>query len=560
MTNKTIAKHLKLAADLLELTGGNPFRARAFGSAARKVDRLEESVSALLDAGTLTEVGGIGKGIAADIDTLLETGELPIVATILEALPPGLMDVLKVKGLGPKKVRTLWTELEVTSLESLEAAAVAGRIAALPGFGAKTQQNALDQIEQLRAYAGKVHYRTAAQLIEPFVRALRARTGIDRAEPSGAYRRQLAVIDQVHLVVVGTSASIRDGLAELGATETEGPADDRAFFHGMMPGGLPLTVHRTTTEAFGRVLWATTGAEAHVEQFVERFGLPGEASTEATVYQSVGLPVVPPALREGVDELDAAAQDRLPHLVTVADFKGTLHNHTTASDGTASLREMAEAARALGLTHLGIADHSRSLQVANGLSIERLEAQMEAIEALNAQYEADGIAFRVLSGSECDILADGSLDFPDDLLARLDLVVGSIHTSFGLGIEAQTERLIAAARNPHVDILGHPTGRLLLRREGYAVDHPAVIEACAETGTALELNAHPFRLDLDWRWVRRATHAGVPIAINPDAHGTHELENVQWGVAVAQKGWLTPDQCLNTWSLDRLLAWARHTD
>ena len=217
---------------------------------------------------------------------------------------------------------------------------------------------------------------------------------------------------------------------------------------------------------------------------------------------------------------------------------------------------MAEAARARGLDYLNICDHSRSLQIANGLSIERLLAQLGEIAALNAEYAADGGAsFRILSGTECDILADGALDFPDEVLAQLDLVVASIHSAFSLGIAEQTARLVRAAENPYVDILGHPTGRLLLRREGYAIDHEAVIQACAATGTALEVNANPWRLDLDWRWIRRATAAGVPIAIDPDAHSTAELDNVRWGVAVAQKGWLTPDQCLNTWSLDALLAW-----
>src|SRR5690606_22195718 len=247
----------------------------------------------------------------------------------------------------------------------------------------------------------------------------------------------------------------------------------------------------------------------------------------------------------------------LPRLVTVEDFRGTLHNHTTASDGSATLREMAEAARALGLDYLGICDHSQSLRIANGLSVERLLAQIDEILDLNTEYAEQGLAFRVLTGTECDILPDGALDFPDDVLARLDFVVASIHSAFSLGIEEQTARLVAAAHNPHVDVLGHPTGRLLLRREGYAIDHPAVIAACAETGTALELNANPWRLDLDWRWIRPALAAGVPIAINPDAHSTGELANVRWGVAVAQKGGLTAEQCLNAWSLERLMEWRR---
>jgi DNA polymerase (family 10) len=552
MTNKAVARHLQLAADLIELTGGNAFRARAYASAGRRIERMDEAVEALADADALTDLVGIGKGLAAEVGELLATGRLPAVTEILQTLPPGLLDVLRVKGLGPKKVRTLWQELAVTSLDDLEAAAVAGRVAALPGFGKKTQQNVLDQIERLQAYAGQAHYAQVADEVEALLRAVRAADGVTRADVAGAFRRQLEVVDAVVLVVEAGADAVRAALAGLGVPLQ--PDGDGAL-RGTLPFGLPLVVHPATPDGYGRVLWAATGSEAHVEAFVERFGKPHEAAREEVVYTSVGLPAVPPALREGAGELEAAARGALPRLITVEDFRGTLHNHTTASDGTATLREMAEAARALGLEYLGVADHSRSLKIANGLSVERLLAQGEEIAALNAAYEAEGVPFRLFSGTECDVLGDGALDFPDDVLARLDLVVASIHSLFKLGVEEQTARLVRAAENPHVDVLGHPTGRLLLRRDGYAIDHEAVIAACARTGTAIELNANPWRLDLDWRWLHRATDAGVLIAINPDAHATIELANVRWGVAVAQKGWLTPAQCLNTKSAAALTAW-----
>ncbi|NNF58429.1 MAG: DNA polymerase/3'-5' exonuclease PolX [Rhodothermaceae bacterium] len=554
-TNRAIARQLKLAADLIELTGGNAFRARAFGSAARRIERLEESVPALVAEGTLTDVAGVGQSLAADIAEFLDTGQFPAVAELLATLPPGLLDVLRVKGLGPKKVRVLWQDLDITSLDDLEAAAVAGRIAALSGFGAKTQQNVLDQIELLQSYAGKAHTAQIADEVEELVEALRTTAGIARAEAAGRFRRQFELVEDIDLVAEGSPEAIRDTLAARGV-QFESAA--HAPLRGTLPSGMRLAVHPAEAGTFGRVLWAATGSEAHVEQFVDRYGLPGDTDDEATLYTSVGLPVVAPALREGTDELEAAANGALPRLVTVEDFRGSLHNHTTASDGAHTLREMGDAARAMGLEYLGICDHSRSLQVANGLSIERLMGQVEAIADLNADYAADGgPAFRILSGTECDILSDGALDFPDEVLEQLDIVVASIHSAFQLGIVEQTARLVGAAENPHIDILGHPTGRLLLRREGYAIDHDAVIAACAATGTALELNANPWRLDLDWRWVRRATAAGVLIAINPDAHATSELALVRWGVAVAQKGWLTPEQCLNTKSADDLLAWAR---
>jgi DNA polymerase (family 10) len=552
MTNKAVARHLRLAADLIELTGGNTFRARAYTSAGRRIEQMPEAVEAFPGVDALMEAADLGKGIAAEVAELLETGRLPAVTEILQTLPPGLLDVLRVKGLGPKKVRTLWQALGVTSLDELEAAAVAGRIAALPGFGKKTQQNVLDQIERLQSYAGRAHYAQVADEVEALLRAVRAADGLGRADVAGAFRRQLEVVDGVVLVAEGEPEALRTALRSLGVSveETEGGS-----LRGPLPFGLPLVVHPASSEDYGRVLWEATGSEAHVEAFVERFGRPGEAGSEDTVYAAAGLAVVPPALREGTGELEAAAGGALPRLLTVADFRGTLHNHTNASDGSATLREMAEAARALGLEYIAICDHSQSLKIANGLSVERLMAQVEEIERLNAAYERDGVAFRVFSGTECDVLRDGDLDFPDDVLEKLDFVVASIHSLFKLGIEEQTARLARAAENPHVDVLGHPTGRLLLRRDGYLIDHEAVIEACARTGTALELNANPWRLDLDWRWLRRATAAGVPIAINPDAHSTGELENVRWGVAVAQKGWLTPEQCLNTRSAEALRDW-----
>ena len=552
MTNTAVARHLKLAADLIELTGGNAYRARAYASAGRRIEQMPEAVEALAGADELTDLVGIGEGLAAEVGELLETGALPAVTEILQTLPPGLLDVLRVKGLGPKKVRTLWTELDVTSLDALEAAAVAGRIAELPGFGKKTQQNVLDQIERLQAYAGKAHYAQVYDEVEALLRGLRAAEGVARAEAAGAFRRQLEVVEAVEVVVEAGAAAARKALAGLGVPVE---ADGDGTLRGPLPFGLPLVVHPATHDHFGRVLWAATGAEAHVEAFVERYGMPHEAAAEEVVYTSVGLPFVPPALREGTGELEAAAAGALPRLLTVEDLRGTLHNHTTASDGAATLREMAEAARALGLEYIAICDHSQSLRIANGLSVERLMGQLDEIEQLNAEYADQGVAFRVLSGTECDILRDGDLDYPDDVLEKLDLVVASIHSLFKLPEAEQTARLVRAAEHPHVDVLGHPTGRLLLRRDGYAIDHEAVIAACARTGTALELNANPWRLDVDWRWLRRATAAGVVIAINPDAHATHELENVRWGVSVAQKGWLTPAQCLNTKSAEALAAW-----
>jgi DNA polymerase (family 10) len=303
---------------------------------------------------------------------------------------------------------------------------------------------------------------------------------------------------------------------------------------------------------FGTALWRTTGTDTHCEAFADAYGVPDDHASEADLFAAAGLPVIPPELREEGDELDAAAQDALPSLLTVEDLQGCLHNHSTYSDGSDSLQRMAEAARSKGFSYFGICDHSQSLQIASGLSPDEVREQDEAVRDLNESFSDD---FRVFHGIESDVRRDGSLDYEDDLLSLFDFVVASVHTGFSMTEAEATERVVRAVRNPHTRILGHPTGRLLLVREGYPLDHARVIDACAEHDVAIELNANPYRLDLDWRWVRRATDQDVLISINPDAHATDEIDYVRWGVAVGRKGWLTPEQCLNAKSLDDFTDW-----
>lgn len=544
MTNKAVARHLKLAADLLELTGGNDFRARAYARAARTVDRMDEPVAGF-DPQELTTVQGIGKGLAGDIREILETGTLTQTETLLQSLPPGLPEVMRVKGLGPKKVRAVWQELDVTDLDELEAAAASGRLAELSGFGAKTVQNILTSIEQLKAYRGKAHYANALPEAVAARDALRA-VGLT-AEIAGEIRRQCPVVDRVVLVTDAGESAAHAALA-----------DYRRGDGFALPMGLPVQIVHAPAASFGTALWEATGSDAHRAAWREAFGEPPEVATEAEIFEAAGTAVIPPAIREsGTWEIQAARDGTLPPLVTVADLRGTLHNHSTWSDGADTLAEMAEAARTRGLGYYGIGDHSRSLQIAHGLSLDELARQREEAAALNEDYLERAIDFRILTGSECDILADGAMDFPDEVLEALDVVVASVHTGFAMSKDEATARLIRAVENPHVDILGHPTGRLLLRREGYPIDEIAVLDACAENGTAVELNANPWRLDLDWTFLRAAAERGVPVAINPDAHATDGLDDVQWGVAAAQKAGLRAQDVLNTRDADDLLAWTR---
>ncbi|MAQ95454.1 MAG: DNA polymerase/3'-5' exonuclease PolX [Rhodothermaceae bacterium] len=544
MTNKAVARQLALTADLIELTGGNPFRARAYASGARTVERLEAPVATLAASGELSGVKGIGKGLVADIEELLASGTLASTDALLQSLPPGLPEVMRVKGLGVKKVRTLWQDAGVTSLDQLEGAAVSGRLAELPGFGAKTVQNLLDAIEHLKAYRGKAHLRDAVGPALAVRQRLRA-AGL-RADLAGAVRRQCNVVDALDLLAVGTPAQIAEAL---GGGRAEA---DRV--EGAIPLGLPLTVFAATAQTYGRVLWERTGPREHVDAFTEAHGPPTDVAEEQEVYTAAGLHPIPAPLRDDPHWL-TVAREPLPTLVRTGDLRGTIHNHTTASDGAHTLREMCDAARERGLTYFGVCDHSRSLQIAHGLSLDEMEEQIARVDALNAAYADEGVDFRVFAGSEVDILSDGAMDYPDDLLARLDLVVASVHTGFSMTEDEATARVVAAVSNPYVDVLGHPTGRLLLRREGYPLDHEAVLDACAEHGVAVELNAHPFRLDLDWRFVRAATERGVPVSINPDAHATDGLDDTRWGVASAQKGGLTAADSLTSRSADDLGAW-----
>ena len=564
MTNKQIARTFKLTADLIELTGGNSFRARAFAAGGRTVDNLEQPAADLVASGDLTAVQGIGRGLATDIEALLATGSFDTLDQLLAAVPPGLLDVLRLKGLGPKRARILWTGLGITSLDDLEEAALTGRISDLDGFGKKSEEKLLEQIKTLRGYMRQRHHASALGAVEPVLVSLRESEGVERAEPAGGLRRCDEVLSEAELVVAGDRAvidSILEGYSSPAGDAVAGTMGERIA--RVLPDGLPLIVHLTPITTFDSVWWRRTGSEQHVAAFEREHQVPAGVASEAAIYERASMDWIPPELRENRGELEAARLADIPELIEVGDLKGTVHNHTTASDGAHTLREMADAARAMGYEYLGLCDHSQSLVIANGLTVDRLRKQGDEIRALNEELLHDGgPPFRILHGSEVDIMGDGSLDFPDDVLAELDLVVASVHTRFGMSEREATERIIRAVEHPLVDILGHPTGRLLLRRDGYPVDHDAIIEACARYNVAIELNANPYRLDVDWRFIRKATTQGVSIAINPDAHSIDELRYVQHGVAVARKGWLTAEQCLNARTSEEFVAWlvARRAD
>ncbi len=557
MTNKEIARALRETGALIELTDGNPYRARAMQAAARTLRGLDEDVVDRLQAGTLTDIDGIGDGLAADIEELIERGSFALRDELLNAVPAGLLDVLRVKGLGTKKVRVLWEELGITTLDELEDAAQRGAIKQLDGFGAKTQANILENVKLLQQYSARRRYADVYRDVQPLLSALRALDDVVEAAPTGALRRKLETISEAALIAASDAIdAVQQALADQGVETAAHDENHATRLDGTLPDGLPLHLWVTSPSRFGTVQWVKTGSDAHRETFAATYGTPDLHADEAAVYADADLPFIPPELREDRGELQAAADDALPALITVDDLQGTLHNHSTYSDGAHSLRQMAEAARSMGYAYFGICDHSQSLTIANGLPPERVRAQQADIEALNDEFAADdGPPFRIFSGIESDILKDGSLDYSDKVLAAFDFVVASIHSGFSMSTEEVTERLVRAIQNPHTTILGHATGRLLLVREGYTIDHERVIEACAAHDVAIELNANPHRLDMDWRWIRSAAEQGVLISINPDAHATDELRHVRWGVAAARKGWLTADQCLNAKPLDAFTHW-----
>lgn len=555
------ARVLAEIATLLELHSADPFRARAFAAASRALEGSDRDLVALARAGELTSLPGVGPGIAAVLEELVLTGRSRIHEELVARTPVGLFDLLRLPGLGLKRIRTLYEELGIDSLDALEAAARAGRLSTVPGFGVKMQEKVLEGIAFARSAVGRRLYPRALEVAKRLEDWLLGRPEVSSAAIAGSVRRCLEVIERIDLVAASSApAETLGAFAELaGLSDVRGGSEGDTL-EARLSDGLPVRLRCVSAARYaGALLWET-GSEAHLANLQERAGSLGftldrdglardgrrrRAPSEAALYSALGLQYLPPELREGLGEVELAASDRVPPLVELQDLRGTFHCHTTASDGKSTLEQMAQGAAALGWEYLGIADHSRTAAYAGGLSPEDLLAQRGAIHGLNAASGGKGL--HLFAGTESDILADGALDYPDDVLARLDYVVGSVHSGQRMTPDAMTERLIRAVRHPRLTILGHPTGRLLLRREGYPVDLDAVFDAAAEAGVVVETNAHPNRLDLGWRELRRAAARGLLIAIDPDAHSVDALAHVSYGVNMARKAGLEPRQVLNCW-------------
>ncbi|MDH4036913.1 MAG: DNA polymerase/3'-5' exonuclease PolX [Candidatus Krumholzibacteria bacterium] len=557
LSKADVAEKLDDVAAMLEILGDNPFRIRAFYNAARAVEDLSGDLAAMVESEELLEVRGIGKSIFADIKSALTTGTFDEYEKLRARVPAGVLEMLRISGMGPKKVKAVYDKLGVKSLEELEQAGRDGKLAVLPGFGEKTQTNILAGIARFRKYSQRFLYSTALADATDVLAVVRAVPGVTQSLVGGSLRRHKETIGDVDILATAADAGpVMDAFTAMPRVATivgKGPTKSSVI----LDSGIHVDLRVVKDDEFPAALHYFTGSKEHNTEIRTRakkrgyklneYGLfKGEKAIrlpdEPALFKKLGLDYIPPELRENTGEIEAAEEHTLPELIEMADVRGVFHCHTTYSDGRSTLREMAEAARALGHEYFGIGDHSPTAIYANGLTPERVAKQRLEIEALNEELAP----FVVFAGIESDILQDGSLDYKEDVLATFDYVVASVHGQFS-GSEAQmTKRIVAAVSNPFTTMLGHPTGRLLLSRDGYPLNLTAVFEACAAHGVFIEINAHPVRLDLDWRHMKTAKEMGVKFVINPDAHHTSEIDYYRFGVGVARKGWLTRDDVLNT--------------
>jgi DNA polymerase (family X) len=575
MDKDQVAEVLVNIGTLLELKGENPFKTRAYQNAARTIEALSEPLDKLVAEARLGELKGIGEALQQKLTELVTTGRLQYYEDLKAATPPGLVAMLDIPGLGPKKIKALHDELGIESVEQLEQACKNGKIAGLKGFGEKTQTNILEGIERRRAYASRHLISEALPRAEPLLEALRTHPDVIRCSPAGSLRRHREVIGDIDLLASSKQpAEVIDFFtSQPGIVKVLAKGETKASV--LLEGGIQSDLRVVSDAEYSSALMYFTGSKQHNiimrQRAIDRglrlneYGLfhskeetrdPKllvKCRTEEEIFEKLGLHYVPPEMREDMGEIAQAEKGPLPRLIEWTDLKGSLHNHSTWSDGHQRPEEIAKAMRELGLAYWGVTDHSKASFQANGLDAARVRQQLKEIASINAQLAKEGTEFRLLTGTEVDILKDGKLDFPDDLLAELDVVIASIHSSFNQSEAENTQRLIRAAQNPCVHILGHLTGRLLLEREPYKVDQRAVIDACAETNTWIELNAHPMRFDLDWRLWPYAKRKGVKCVINCDAHRFEHAGFLRLGAGIARKGWLTKEDVINTLPLKALL-------
>ena len=569
VTRERLVEVLEEIALLLEIQGENPFKVRAYRQGAEIVSGYDGDIVALAREEKLDGIKGIGEALRDKLHELATTGELEFHKKLRASYPDSFFELFDITGLGPKKIAALHKTLGIDSIASLKAACDSGKVAGLPGFGDKTQVKILEAIARLEQSAGVFRLDEATTAAEEILEILRFHPEVLRAAVAGSTRRSKELVHDLDFIVATPKP------AELTEFFAKQPFAKEVIAHGdtkcsiLLESGMQCDLRAVSNDQFPFALMYFTGSKEHNVAIRSRalkqgwslneYGFTGEnlpvVRDEADLYHALGLDFVPPELRENRGEIEAADEGTLPRLIEWENLRGTFHNHTTESDGRSTLDQMAEGARELGLQYLGISDHSKSSPQARGLDEERLAAQLETIAAWNREH--GGPQFRLFAGSEVDILKDGSLDFDEELLARLDFAVASVHNVLNLDEDTMTKRIIRAMESPHITMLGHLTGRMLLRRDGYAVNHEKIIDCAAATRTVIELNCNPKRFDMDWRWWHRARDKGVLCSINPDAHSVNQLQFLKFGASVARKGWLRRQDVINTKPLAEIEAWLK---
>lgn len=550
MTNQEVARVLRQIADILQIKDDNPFKVKAYRKAADAIYHFDEDINVLQQTGRINEIPGVGRAVQEKVEELLQTGALAYHERLLQEVPVGVLNMLRLPGLGPRTVRTIHEQLGIASPDELLLAAREHRLRGLPGVGEKTELAIIKGIEEGQQNRGKVTLGEALPLAESLLRFLLNASPVLDGSIVGSIRRGKPLVSDIDILLATRQPDkllpiVREYPGIRTITDIE-----PGHIKGQLSGEIDFELILVDPEYYYFLLVRATGSKAHRdiifhEQLPEHFI---KAGNEAEIYQRLGLSLIPPELRENRGEIELARRGELPQLLSMADIKGDLHVHSTWSDGVEGIGEMAKAAHALGYQYIAVTDHSKSLSISGGLNEERLLLQAKEIESLEQK-----LPIAILKGIEVDIMKDGSLDFADEVLAGLDLVIASVHSYFKLDKNGQTERIIKAIQNPHVDIIGHLSGRLLNRRPAYELDIKRIIEAAAHYQTALEINAHPDRLDIDEETARLAREYGVKIAINSDAHHRVDLSLMRYGVMNARRGWLEKEDVINTWSKERLL-------
>ncbi|MGK0363792.1 MAG: DNA polymerase (family 10) [Saprospiraceae bacterium] len=542
MSNKEIAKTFQFLGAIMELHGDNPFKIKSYNSAYITLRKLQTPLVEI-PTSELSDIKGVGKSTSGKITELLTTGKMEALEKLKAKTPPGVQEMLQIKGFGPKKIRTIWKEMEVESIGELLYACNENRLVELKGFGKKTQDDLIAKLKYFLKSRNSFHYAALESDAENVIKYLENLLPGTEISLTGAMRRRANIVDSIE-ILVGT---VNDEMIAFDEEILTKVKEEEHVLYAKSAGEYPVIIYLCQPKEFGSKLFVRTAAKDFMDAFVdENKGVDFKGlATEEAVFAKANLPYIEPELREQDWAIQLAKENRLPVLLEEKDIKGVVHSHTTYSDGLHTLEEMATYSKSLGFEYIVITDHSQAAFYANGLKPDRVAAQMAEIDELNKKLAP----FRIFKSIECDILNDGRLDYDEETLSKFDCIIASVHTNLRMDKEKATERLLTAIRNPLTTVLGHPTGRLLLSREGYPIDYEAIIDACAEHNVIIELNANPYRLDLDWTWIPYALEKGVKISVNPDAHSMGGIHDIRYGTLSARKGGLTKEMCFNSMGL-----------